>query len=604
MFYQLVLRRLTFYNSNRWYLLGYTLLCFFISFINISPFVKSGDPADNTITGFIPSIETYTGKLDSSFQQVKTPSITAWNTWDWILLAMIAGIVFLMARFLVGFLSFLRLKRKAELISDENMKLYHVNESIIPFSFGNAVFINNQSHSQAELQEIIRHEFVHVKQKHTIDILWSEILCILNWYNPFAWLLKNSIRQNLEFIADNKTLENGVDKKEYQYLLLKVIGSNHFSIAQKFNFSSLKKRIIMMNKLKTAKIHLLRFLFIVPLMAVLLISFRRDQGDTIAQTHNKTNRFITTDTLPGELNEKGYIIDVVGKKSNATVIIKDKDNKVVERIALNKWQDNESFYEDKYGQLPTPPLPPSPPSPPSLPTPPQPMELPDNVTKIEVNDKSATVILKDGKTEKYDWNKPSEKAAFEKKYGEIIPTPPMAPASPTAPTPPRKNRSVVVVETLNPVIADEVSINELNEVSVASKVNISSKTLAASNVENITSDVSSVKITENPATNSVLAGNEIPLYHEEQILLTITKKTTKEQLEAFIEQMREKGVELKYSNMNYNDGVLVSISGTIKLKDNTGRFSATDFSKLTISTIKEGDKVYFKINVSERYQRS
>lgn len=580
------------------------MLCFFISFINISPFVKSGDPADNTITGFIPSFETYTGKLDSSFQLATTPSTTAWNTWDWLLLAMIAGIVFLMARFLVGFLSFRRLKRKAELISDHNMKLYHVNESIIPFSFGNAVFINSQSHSQAELQEIIRHEFVHVKQKHTIDIIWSEILCILNWYNPFAWLLKNSIRQNLEFIADNKTLENGLDKKEYQYLLLKVIGSNHVSIAQKFNFSSLKKRIIMMNKLKSAKINLLRFLFIVPLIAVLLISFRRDQGDTIAQTRNKTNRLITTDTLPGELNEKGYIIDVVGKKSNATVIVKDKDNKVVERIALSKWQDNESFYEDKYGELPAPPLPPLPPSPPSPPTPPQPMELPDNVKKIEVNDKGATVILKDGKTEKYDWDKPSERAAFEKKYGEIIPTSPMAPASPTAPTPPRKNRSLVGVETLNPVITDEVAINDLSRASVASTVNISSKPLAVSNAENITSVVSPLKINENLVTTSVVAGDEITVYHEEQILLTITKKTTKEQLESFIGQMKEKGIELKYANMNYNDGVLVSISGTIKLKDNTGRFSATDFSKLTISTIKEGDKVYFKINVSERYQRS
>src|SRR4029453_17672904 len=102
----------------------------------------------------------------------------------------------------------------------------------------------------------------HVKQRHSIDIIWGEILCMLNWYNPFAWLLKSAIRQNLEFIADNKVMEHGIDKKEYQYLLLKVIGNNQFSIAPKFNFSSLKKRIAMMNKMKTAGVHLVKFLFI------------------------------------------------------------------------------------------------------------------------------------------------------------------------------------------------------------------------------------------------------------------------------------------------------------------------------------------------------
>ncbi len=52
-------------------------------------------------------------------------------------------------------------------------------------------------------------------------MIWAEVLCILNWYNPFAWLIKKVIRQNLEFIADQKVLQNGLDKKQYQYLLLK-----------------------------------------------------------------------------------------------------------------------------------------------------------------------------------------------------------------------------------------------------------------------------------------------------------------------------------------------------------------------------------------------
>ena len=136
------------------------------------------------------------------------------------------------------------MRRKANILSVDGMKLYQVHQNIIPFSFGNSIFINRELHTEDELQEIIRHEFVHVKQKHTLDIIWSEWLCIINWYNPFAWLLKTAIRQNLEFIADNKVLQNGVDRKHYQYLLLKVIGNSHFSLASKFNFSSLKNNVI------------------------------------------------------------------------------------------------------------------------------------------------------------------------------------------------------------------------------------------------------------------------------------------------------------------------------------------------------------------------
>jgi hypothetical protein len=144
----------------------------------------------------------------------------------------------------------------------------------VPFSFGRSVFINSQLHTEEEIEDILLHEYIHVRQRHTIDVIWSEILCLLNWYNPFAWLIRFHIRQNLEFIADGKVLENGIDKKKYQYLLLKVTGCSPFKISTPFNFSSLKKRINMMNKIKSAPVHLLRFLFMLPLLAVLLLAFR------------------------------------------------------------------------------------------------------------------------------------------------------------------------------------------------------------------------------------------------------------------------------------------------------------------------------------------
>ncbi|HZE84700.1 MAG TPA: hypothetical protein VE035_10335, partial [Puia sp.] len=85
-----------------------------------------------------------------------------------------------------------------------------------------------------------------------------------------------------EFIANSKVLEKGLDKKGYQYHLLKVIGEPRYRLANNFNFSSLKKRIIMMNKIRSARLHLVKFLFLLPLFAVLLVAFRSQQSFTVA----------------------------------------------------------------------------------------------------------------------------------------------------------------------------------------------------------------------------------------------------------------------------------------------------------------------------------
>lgn len=270
MFYRFVLRNLTFYKWNRIYLAAYTMLCFFIPLIDIMPVIHSSGADSITVINMIPA-------LQPTVQPGAGPIATAakaWSIQDALLTVVVAVSVCLLLRMLIQLISLKKTIKQAHLVSDNGIKLYHTDKDIMPFSFGNAIFINPQLHHENDLPEIIRHEFVHVKQKHSIDILWAEMLCIINWFNPFAWLLRHAIRQNLEFIADSKVLENGSDKTQYQYLLLKVLGNNHFAVASPLNFSSLKRRIFMMNKIKTAKVHLLRFLFLLPLMVVLLLAFR------------------------------------------------------------------------------------------------------------------------------------------------------------------------------------------------------------------------------------------------------------------------------------------------------------------------------------------
>ena len=387
LFYHFVLRKLTFYNWNRWYLLGYTLLSFFIPFIDVSAVLEKNEWADSPVVQWVPVINNpsvSTTDAANSGGVFTGTDITA--------ILVITGMFVLLVRLFIQFVSFRKMMKKAQYISGSDMKIYQVDENIIPFSFGNSIFINRHLHSETELQEIIRHEFVHVRQIHSMDIIWGELLCLLNWYNPFAWLLKKSIRQNLEFIADNKVLENGVNKKEYQYLLLKVTGNNQYSIATQFNFSSLKKRIAMMDKMKSAKMHLLRFLFLLPVLAIILVSFRKEIGDTLrGKKKQATPDRIenVTDTIPAiaEPNSKGYVIYIIGNKGDCKVIIQDKAGKEVKRLLLTEWNANKEKYENLYGEIPPPPPPaaptapgtvdyPIPPTPPASPTAPGSFDYP------------------------------------------------------------------------------------------------------------------------------------------------------------------------------------------------------------------------------------
>ena len=275
-FYQTVLRRLTFHTLNRWYLLGYALLSFVFPFINIGPMLPDGPAGEPVVLEFIPAIGGVRGDLAAVGAVSRPAGLSVWTV---ILSVLAVGSALLVARVIVRWVSLVRLRRKARLIAGGAVKIYQVDGPVIPFSFGNAIYINQQLHTEKEWEDIILHEYVHIRQKHTVDILIAELICILNWYNPFAWLIRYSIRQNLEFIADQQVLDKGVDRKGYQYHLLKVMGELRYRLANNFNFSSLKKRIVMMNKMRSAKVQLLKLLFLLPLVVVLLVAFRDRYGD-------------------------------------------------------------------------------------------------------------------------------------------------------------------------------------------------------------------------------------------------------------------------------------------------------------------------------------
>ena len=623
LFYRFVLRKLTFYRSNRWYLLGYTMLCFVMPFINISPLLEKNSWRNVAAINWIPVI---TGNERAAEATVAgSGAAPAWNI---IFILIATGTLCMLTRLVAQWFSFRRLRRKATLITHEGMNLYQVDDHIIPFSFGNSIFINRNLHSEAELEKIIRHEFVHVKQKHTIDIFWGELLCLLNWYNPFAWLLKRSIRQNLEFIADNKVVENGIDKKQYQYLLLKVIGNNQYSIATKFNFSSLKKRIAMMNKTKSAKRQLLRLLFLLPATAVLLLAFRNkwDAAHSkispgVLKSGQRSSPANFRDTVPdlNTLNSKGYYINIVGNNGNCTVSVKDKTGKEVEQVLLSKWNADEKKYEAMYGKIPVPPPPiePFPPSAAECPPNPSPG---DEVTEVYImekqNDNRETVqtigVIKkqNGAYEKYDMSD-SKQAEIFKQLRENLNTNAVTNINTNV-----NSGGVIEVRSLTDV---KTNINTISNLRSDVKTNTDIKevpvtTITLSKPLELTEvRVSGIKSTN--VTNLKLSPTPVPAVNvgisteyadaiatgKEYVRITITRKTTREELDNFIAQMKAKNIELEFDDVNYSStGALESISGTIRAGDTHGNFLGNDFETIVLSVIKKDGKTYFKVSTTDK----
>ena len=275
LFYQWLLRQLTFYNWQRAYFFACSILSFFTAWINVDPTLRQKDLANISFVEWLHPV-----KIDAvltTSNDISPSATSGWTIQEWILCIILCGMGFFLLRLLISLLSVRKMIRQASCCSEGGMHFYHIDADITPFSFGSRIFLNRHRHSATDLTNIILHESVHIQQKHSIDLICCEILCIINWYNPFAWLIKKAVRQNLEFIADEKVLQSGIDREQYQYSLLNVAGNTQFSLTNNFNFASLRQRIIMMNKEKTSGVQRMRFLLLLPLAVILLLAFRKTE---------------------------------------------------------------------------------------------------------------------------------------------------------------------------------------------------------------------------------------------------------------------------------------------------------------------------------------
>lgn len=308
MFYKLFFAGDTFWKTRRFYLTFSILLSFIYPSFSIVGWLEQSVPMQQLITNYAVLQEvTVTPEQDHS---LKLTSIL------YMIYASIAGI--LLVRLCLQLISIWKMKRSGTKHWVQGTEIIALQRRIAPFSFFRRIYMNPSLHNEMQTREILAHELTHVRQLHSLDVVLCELLTILCWFNPASWLLKQEIRQNLEFLADNKVIESGFDTKSYQYHLLQLsYQTPDLKLTNKFNISPLKKRITMMNQQKTSKSGIFKYLLIIPLGLALIVS---SNAETLINSAKKTLQDKTStenfQNIPQQSSDKLDELTVVGYASN------------------------------------------------------------------------------------------------------------------------------------------------------------------------------------------------------------------------------------------------------------------------------------------------
>lgn len=173
-------------------------------------------------------------------------------TWARVLLSLyLAGVVLFFGRHLRQWWQLTQVLRRSERLPSSAYRLVRAPGIKEPFSFFQWIVLPKQEYRYTDYQQILEHELVHVRQRHSWDIMLGEWLQILCWFNPAVKTYRSLVRNNLEYLVDDTLLHQGVDQRTYQYSLLSVsLGGQAMSMATNYNHSFIKKRIQMMNTTK------------------------------------------------------------------------------------------------------------------------------------------------------------------------------------------------------------------------------------------------------------------------------------------------------------------------------------------------------------------
>ncbi|PKW28559.1 M56 family metallopeptidase [Flavobacterium lindanitolerans] len=270
--YHLFLEKEKMHTFNRFYLLFSLLLSFTIPFITIEIAVESlPKPLLLSQSDSIPVL-TQDKSIDVGAATVQKSGKNYIPIILWSLYALTT--LFLVIRFGKNIYDLILKAKKSQKVAFNCSTLVLSKEEQLPHTFLQYIFINEDDfNSQNIQQELYTHELTHVRQKHTYDVLFIEILKTLFWFNPILVFYKKAIQLNHEFLADENVVESHKNVSFYQNLLVeKASWNSNFYLASNLNFSVTKKRLIMMTKTTSKSRAFLKKIALVPVLAGLVFA--------------------------------------------------------------------------------------------------------------------------------------------------------------------------------------------------------------------------------------------------------------------------------------------------------------------------------------------
>ena len=271
--YKCLLANATFYRFNR----GVLLACYAIALAAVPAgdflgriLAESGTaPAAGAI-----SISGIKAELAGAPAQASGTGI-----WHAIPLIYLAGAALVALLTIYSYIKMARIIRGGEKRVTEDAVIVVANTTVSPFSWGRYLVI---SPADADNRLIIEHELIHIRNHHSLDLIFAQLFIIFNWFNPVAWLMRRELSAVHEYDVDRRILSSGVKATDYQMLLIrKTVGPGFQSIANSLNHSQLKNRLTMMLKSKSKSA---RYLCAAALLPAALLAAAMTDFPAVAST--------------------------------------------------------------------------------------------------------------------------------------------------------------------------------------------------------------------------------------------------------------------------------------------------------------------------------
>ncbi|MBY5956904.1 TonB family protein [Membranicola marinus] len=287
--YYIFLKRETFFEYNRWFLLGGLVLGIILPVIDWTTLITHEAESIGHI--YVAPAQTQVHQLDLYVATSDTTPL-----WYLILTGIYSlGVAITTVKLIKAVFEILSLKKGAEISNEKGYQLILTNRIHMPFSFLNAVYWSHELyHESSEKERILAHEARHVSAMHSLDILFIEVLCILFWFHPLIYIYRKEIKEVHEYEADAAACVIG-SKRAYGQLLLNQANSDlQLALANHFFYSQLKNRFKMMTRKPSTRTAMLKYLIAIPIIALAALVFSFVNKDILPDPLNS----VSTDTFP------------------------------------------------------------------------------------------------------------------------------------------------------------------------------------------------------------------------------------------------------------------------------------------------------------------